>query len=321
VEVAIELPDTRRGRIQAADNFESFLVSTLRRRAVEVSEKRLSPEDKQKFREAKAVEVKNFIAAQAFEALPEHLRPSKEQAIGMRWILTWKTKDDGSVKAKARAVLLGYQDPSYEHRGTMAPVMTRQSRQMILQLAAIRRWQVQKGDVSGAFLQGREYPSELFCTPCDEICDAMDIPRGSVTRLKRACYGLVDAPLEWYRTVSEFLESLGMVRLWSDACTWVWRDASGRLAGVISGHVDDLIFAGSKTDKHWLDMLEQIKKKFKWGDWDQDNFVQCGVQVKTTPGGFELSQPSYAEGVQEIPLNTTRKRARGRRPPHGKSPN
>ena len=62
--------------------------------------------------------------------------------------------------------------------------------------------------MSGAFLQGREYPDVLHCIPTDEICDAMQVPRGSITRLKRACYGLVDAPLEWYRSVAEFLEAL-----------------------------------------------------------------------------------------------------------------
>ena len=76
------------------------------------------------------------------------MKPSRDQAINMRWILTWKTREDGTKKAKARAVLLGYQDPAYEHRATTAPVMTRQTRQLLLQLAANRGWQVQKGDVS-----------------------------------------------------------------------------------------------------------------------------------------------------------------------------
>ena len=29
------------------------------------------------------------------------MRPSRAQAIEMRWTLTWKVKDDGGVKAKA----------------------------------------------------------------------------------------------------------------------------------------------------------------------------------------------------------------------------
>ncbi|CAE7348582.1 RE1 [Symbiodinium sp. KB8] len=200
VALEIEVPQTTRGINAFTRDLPTYFTAALRRQAMEVSEKRLTPAEKELFREAKAVEVKNFLAAQAF----------------------------------ARAVLLGYQDPSYEHRSTTAPVMTRQTRQFMLQLAANRRWTVQKGDVSGAFLQGREYPDTLYCIPCDEICAAMQLAPGSITRLRRACYGLVDAPLEWYRTIATFLEELGLERTWCDACAWVWRK-DGQVRGMVAG--------------------------------------------------------------------------------------
>ncbi|CAE7241426.1 RE1 [Symbiodinium sp. CCMP2592] len=309
VEVEIELPNNPKSWSRALQDLPCYMVGAMKRRAIEVREKTLSEDERAQFSAAKAAEVKNFLASQAFESLPSHLKPSREQAIGMRWILTWKYREDGSRKAKARAVLLGYQDPSYEHRSTTAPVMSRQSRQMLLQQAANRQWTVHKGDVSGAFLQGREYPDVLHCIPCDEICDGMNIPRGSITRLKRACYGLVDAPLEWYRSVSEFLEGLGLQRTWSDACTWTWR-VRGQLRGIISGHVDDFLFAGSDHDQEWQEILRKIKERFKWGDWERDEFIQCGVKVEKVPGGYALSQAQYVEGLSEIPLNAQRKRQR-----------
>ena len=304
VQVEVEMPDTKKGWEQAVQNFEGYLVSALRRRAVEVREKTLSEEERAQFQGAKATEVKNFLAAKAFELLPPHVKPNREQAIGMRWILTWKQKEDGTMRAKARAVLLGYQDPSYEFRDTTAPVMSRQSRQLLLQQAARRH-------VSGAFLQGRDYPSILHCIPCDEICDAMNVPRSSVMRLKRACYGLVDAPLEWYRSVAQVLEDLGLERTWSDPCTWVWR-VQGRLRGIISGHVDDFLFGGSDQDQGWQDILTKIKQRFQWGDWEKDTegFVQCGVKVVKTSEGYLLSQPQFIEALREIPVSATRRKAR-----------
>ena len=309
VEVAIEMPESRRGLETMTKDLQNYFVGALKRKAIEVSERRLSPGDREKFQEAKGVEVKNFIAAQAFEILPEHLKPSKDQAVGIRWILTWKVKEDGSVKPKARAVLLGYQDPGYEHRATTAPVMTRQTRQLMLQLAANRRWRLMKGDVSGAFLQGREYPTTLFCVPCDEICQAMGIAPGTITRLRKACYGLVDAPLEWYKTVATFFASLNLERLWSDSCAWVWRK-DGEVRGMISGHVDDFLFGGSEGDTEWQGILQKIREHFKWGDWDKDHFVQCGVQIETTDKGFALSQPKYAEGIEAINLSSSRRTMR-----------
>ncbi|CAL1156473.1 unnamed protein product, partial [Cladocopium goreaui] len=193
VAVEVPMPDTRAGSERALRDLPSYFASSLKKRsAVEVCERHLSEEERQQFRSAKAVEVSNFIAAKAFEALPEKLRPAREQAVKMRWILTWKQKEDGSRKAKARAVLLGYQDPCYEQRATTSPTTTRQTRQLQMQLAASYRHKMRKGDVTGAFLQSRPYPDDLFCIPCPEICERMGLPAESITKVKKACYGLVD---------------------------------------------------------------------------------------------------------------------------------
>ena len=307
VAVEVEMPGSEKQWDKALHNLSGYFVGALRRQAAEVSERRLTEAERLQFRENKMTEVRNFVAAQAFEALPPHLKPSADQAISMRWILTWKVKEDGSRKAKARAVLLGYQDPQYEHRGTTAPVLTKLTRQMLLQAAANHKWSVFKGDVSGAFLQGRDYPDTLYCIPTDEICTALGLKPGSITRLRRACYGLVDAPLEWYRTVADFLQSLGLERLWSDACAWAYRK-DGTLQGLISGHVDDFLFTGNTQDARWNWIIDQIKTRFKWGDWDCDHFTQCGVNIDKTEDGFILSQEKYVEGIGFIPLSSSRRR-------------
>ena len=310
VEVQIEMPESSRGLKRAFANLPSFFVGAMKKRSVEVSERKLSDDERAQFTAAKLSEVKNFIAAEAFESLPEHLKPDKSTAIGMRWVLTWKQLDGGGRKAKARAVLLGYQDPSYEHRATTSPVMSRQTRQCFLQMCANQRWKVFKGDVSGAFLQGRPYPGDLFCIPCDEICDCMGITRGSVTRMRKACYGLVDAPLKWYKTVADYLSSLGLERAWSDPCLWLWRPQQ-QLRGMVSGHVDDFLFGGSEQDKEWQLILQKIQNKFKWGDWESGEFTQCGVQIRQLEQGFELSQKQYVEDhIQEIPLCASRRKCR-----------
>ena len=308
VEVEVPMPESQRRWQKAVNNLESYFTGALKRRAVEVNERYLSDKEKQEFQEAKGIEVKNFISAKAFESLPEGLRPDRSQAVGMHWILTWKVKDDGTTRAKARAVLLGYQDPGYAHRATTAPVMTRQSRQLMLHIASTKRWRVYKGDITGAFLQGREYPDTLYCIPCPEICEAMNLPIGSITKLKKACYGLVDAPLEWYRTVSEFFQQIGLERMWSDACMWVWRP-QGEVRGMVSGHVDDFLFGGSEGDSEWQEIIKQIKSRFKWGDWEHGRFTQCGVLIEETPEGYEISQKQYVEEhLEEIAINASRRK-------------
>ena len=261
------------------------------------------------FQEAKGIEVRNFVAAEAFETLPDHLKPSLTEAIGMRWILTWKLKEDGSYKAKARAILKGFQDPQYEYRETTTPVMTRMTRQIILQIAAQRRWRVRKGDVTGAFLQGREYPGQLYCVPTPEIAKALGIKEGDIVRVKRGCYGLVDAPIEWYRSVSQFMEQdLGLTKSWSDPCLWFYEQTDGT-NGMVAGHVDDFLFAGPRDHSGWNQVIERIQKRFKWSDWEEKSFVQCGVTIEEqADGSFHLSEPGYVDKIAEINVRSQRRK-------------
>ena len=308
VEIEIPLPESRRGVKKMCEDLESFFVGALKRRAVEIHEKHLTDAERKQFTEAKSIEVRNFIAAKAFEALPPELQPDRSQAIGMRWLLSWKLKEDGERKAKARAILQGYQDPQYEHRATTTPVMTRQTRQFLLHEASRQQWGLRKGDVTGAFLQGREYPQTIYCTPCPEICKAMGLEPGEITKVKRGCYGLVDAPLEWYRSISEYLLEIGLVKSWADPCCWFWKP-NGELKGMIAGHVDDFLFAGPKNDPEWIALEKKIQEKYKWSEWEEGSFTQCGVLIESKEdGSFHLSQPSYLEKVSEINLSSSRRK-------------
>ena len=167
---------------------------------------------------------------------------------------------------------------------------------------------MKKGDVSGAFLQGNEYPGRLYCIPCPEICDAMNLSHDEICLVKRGCYGLVDAPLQWYRSISDTLEQFGLVKSWSDPCCWLYKPG-GTLKGMIAGHVDDFLVAGDSTDKDWKAIEEALKQKYKWGEWETDRFTQCGVLIESRPdGSFALSQPHYMDSVKEINVNAARKK-------------
>lgn len=311
VSVEIPMPSARAQSEKAISDLSAFVATALKRKAVEVSEKYLTDSEREQFRLAKGVEVTNFLAARAFEALPEHLRVDASRAIRMRWILTWKRKDDGTSKAKARAVLLGYQDPDYEHRSTTSPTTTRQTRQIQLQISASLGFTTEKGDVTGAFLQSRPYPTDLHCVPCKEICEAMSLPENSVVRVKKACYGLVDAPLEWYRSVSEFFLQLGFRKCWSDPCCWVL-EKNQRLHGLVSGHVDDFLFSGSSQDPTWVAARAAIQKEFKWSDWESKKFTQCGVLIEENDdGSYFLSQESYVDDLKYINVRAHRRKEKG----------
>eukprot|EP00435_Cladocopium_sp_Y103_P053704 s442_g17.t1 len=310
VEVAFTVPDTKRGKVGMVSDLGAFMVSQLKRRAVEVSERHLDEDELRQMQEAKQIEVKKFIGAEALEVLPSHLQPPKSEAMRMRWVLTWKRSESGERSAKARCVILGYLDPNYAFRQTAAPTMSRTTRQLLLCLSSALGFKVHKGDVSGAFLQGREYKGVAYVIPTEEICESLGIPTNSVTKLRKACYGLVDAPLEWFLTVSDYLESLGFTRCVSDPCCFKYV-LDNKLIGLISGHVDDFLFCGREDCETWKNLCKQIQQKFKWGTWesDVDGFTQCGVFIqRMSDGGFELSQKQYVDDLKEISISSERRK-------------
>ena len=306
VEVQLSMPTQERQWKKFHKDPQQFFVSALKRRTIEVSERRMTQSEHEQFKGAKQAEVDKFIAAEALQALPPHLQPSKSQALRMRWVLTWKKVEDG-VKPKARAVVLGYLDPDYANRPTFAPTMTRHSRQLLLQWAANKQAHVWKGDVSAAFLQGRTYDRDLFLIPTNEICAAMKLPPESIVKMRKACYGLVEAPIEWFETMNTHLKSLGFHQLLSDPCSWKLCE-NGQTIALISGHVDDFLFTGLERNVKWQLARKSILEKFKWQPWEQDDFVQCGVRVKKTQQGFELDQVRYLEEIQPISVSKERRK-------------
>ena len=325
VEIAVELPNakSKQGREWLRD-LGCFFSKQLRRNSVEISEKYLTEKQLEGFRKAKQKEVKNFIVAQAFQKLPEHLQPSKSQILKMRWILTWKIDDsyeatngeplkrDASgdpLKPKARAVVLGHMDPEYEYRPTSSPTMNRTTRQLFLQTSANMGFSISKGDSSGAFLQGDSFSSDrpMFCEPLKEICEALQVPENSTMLLTKAAYGLVEAPLQWYLSVARFLESLGGERMFSDPCCWAFFRKDRTPVAYVCGHIGDFMFAGREGCPEWEAWRKQIQARFQWGLWEQKRFVQCGVLIESLDnGGFCLSQPDFMDSITEIQVSRTR---------------
>ena len=325
IELAIDLPkaNTKKGKEWMRD-LGCFFSRQLRRSNVEVSEKHLSPEQIEGFRKAKHKEVRNFVVAEAFKRLPEHLKPSRDQVLKMRWILTWKLDDshdpkDGEplkrdssnnpLKPKARAVVLGYMDPAYEFRPTSSPTMNRTTRQLFLQASANMGFSISKGDISSAFLQGDAFGEDrpMYCEPLKEICEALEVPEHSTMLLTKAAYGLVEAPLQWYLTVAKFLESIGGERQFSDPCCWGFFRKDRTPIAYVCGHIDDFMFAGKGDCPEWAALRKKIQDRFKWGLWEERKFVQCGVLIQSLDnGGFCLSQPDFLDSICEVNIGRNR---------------
>ena len=255
--------------------------------------------------------MRNFISAECFKVW-QGCEISEHEILGVRWLLSWKYQDpsQGSPerKAKARAIILGYQDPQYPLRETSAPTPSKAGRQLFFQLCSWKRFKIQKGDISGAFLHD-SLEEDLWRRPLPEICKELGVPEGTPMLMRKAAYGLVQAPLHWYRSVCNYLASIGYTKFQMEPCCWVYKDDQGRVLSVIHAHVGDFMFGGSPDCPIHQRLMEQIRHKYKWGTWEEGSFLQCGIQVTQREDySIELDQEHTIQELAEIHLSRDRSR-------------
>ena len=156
----------------------------------------------------------------------------------MRWVLT--VKGDGT--AKARLVVLGFQDHRLGRMPTEAPTVSVRGRNLALQLMANLGLKMRKGDVKTAFLQGQanQGADNVIVEPCAELREALGVDERYVIRLLKAVYGLCNAPREWYETVNRDMIRLGWQPVVMEPCVWtLWQ--SDKIVAVAFIHVDDMV--------------------------------------------------------------------------------
>ncbi|CAL1166937.1 unnamed protein product [Cladocopium goreaui] len=114
-----------------------WLTTGEKRKRVEVNYRLQSEGDQALFDAAKKKEIKAWIDHGTVQrATKGTLRP--EQVMRCRWILTWKPPAPGTTerRAKARLVVLGFEDPDLQQIPNDAPTLSKDGRQLLLQQVA-----------------------------------------------------------------------------------------------------------------------------------------------------------------------------------------
>ena len=84
-----------------------------------------------------------------------------------------------------------------------------------------------------------------------------------------------------------------------------WNHASGKTLSTILVHVDDFQIASDPNNKEFARDLKHIRELYRWGMWkdDSEGYTVGGVDViRTSDGGFALSQEKYARSVQPLSI-------------------
>ena len=251
-----------------------------------VNERTLNVEDRLKFLEAKQKELKSFFDNEVWTFDNEH-EATPGRILRAKFILNWKKGDAGALRAKARRICQGFKDPD-ALTGTLAtssPTLTRLSRSFLLTLTGMLGYTPFTADITTAFLQGKKYDPEsariLWVKIPRDAETLLGLPpgHGTVMRLTKPMYGLVDAPKAWYDEACHRILQKGagcIIQHPLDNCLFLAFDqpipaelpegaTPPRLISAFGIHVDDLFGCCNEEDPE-TKLLQDIKSIFSFGN-------------------------------------------------------
>jgi hypothetical protein len=290
------------------------VASASKRACAEVQIKDLSQTDRKLFEAAKEAELSCWLQTSALKpVLRKHLNP--EQILKSRWVLTWKNISESesttgsSRKAKARLVVLGYQDPRLTEVSRDAPTLTREGRHTVLQLISSKHWVLTSFDIKTAFLQGKaDQDNPLAMEPPKELRQRMQLDDDQVCALIGNAYGRVDTPLLFYKELSNQLQKLGFQVHPLEPCVYYlesWKNGHRTLHGVLGTHVDDGICGG---DDWFHSQIKQLRKSLPFGSYKQRKFVFTGIQLEQLPDfSIRACQEDYVNSIASIEIGKHRR--------------
>jgi hypothetical protein len=201
-------------------------------------------------------ELNNFERNQVWELVP---RPSKYNVIGTRWVFRNKQDQDGIVvRNKARLVAQGYtQVEGLDFSETYAPVARLETIRILLAYACAHNIKLYQMDVKSAFLNG--YINELVFVEQPPGFGDEKKPN-HVYKLKKALYGLTQAPRAWYKRLRDFLLSKGLKMGKVDTTLFTKKIENDLF--IMQIYVDDIIF-GSTNQEFCEEFGNLMAKEFE----------------------------------------------------------
>ncbi|MBW0536457.1 hypothetical protein O181_076172 [Austropuccinia psidii MF-1] len=230
---------------------------------------------------AKELEVmKNLEVWDVVDLEPHH------KVVGTTWVFRRKKSPIIQTKYKARLCAQGFaQTLGEDYSKTFAPTGRMHSLRTLIAFSVSNGLKFRQLDIRSAFLNAK-LEGDVY----------LGIPQGlefdkkkKCLKLKKAIYGLKQAPLAWYNRLTAWLKSTGFTASVSDPCVF-YRAKDSPIW--LFFHVDDIAVFGKDVEP----FRNQLKSEFDVKDMG-DAEVMLGIQMIQAPEGLVLSQAHYVESV------------------------
>ena len=156
-------------------------------------------------------------------------------------------------------------------------------------LAAQNRWSVKCADATVSFFHSNKVTQDIFVVPVKEAGH-----QGRLWKLLQHMYGLEDSGRHWYIMIAEALKKLICKRVETDHAMLYYHE-SEKLQGIITMHVDDILYCGS--DIFIESVIKLIFSIFKFGFITEDDaYKTLGWNIyHSSDGSIAVSQEDYVE--------------------------
>ena len=112
-------------------------------------------------------------------------------------------------------------------------------------------------------------------------------------KLRKALYGLRQAPRAWYGKIAEFLTHCGYSVTSADSSLFV--KAKGGRTAIVLVYVDDLIITGDCEEEN-LQTKKNLSVRFQMKELGQLNHF-LGLEIDCTQNGIFLHQQKYSKDL------------------------
>ena len=209
-----------------------------------------------------------------------------------------------TLYGKGRLTPKGFQDPEKHLYRVDSPTVSRWVLFVVISWTLAQGWELIKGDISGAFLQGEPLTRENVWIKMPFELVAMGlVPANRLwRRVLKAVYGMNEAPRAWYKAITAAAFALGFVQSLIDPCLLILVD-SGKVVCVLVLYVDDLICAGHKEQA--AKVMHALAAKYPMGQleesWKLQSISYTGMDINFHRGSdgtlssVVLTQEAYVK--------------------------
>lgn len=214
--------------------------------------------------------------------------PKGKRLLKTRWVFTRKWAAGKVVRYKARFVVKGYDQRPGDYGFTASPTPDVASIRMLIAMAAEHNWDIRQVDIVQAFLYA-DVQEELY----------VKLPDG-YGRLRKALYGLVQAPRNWNDQLVQTLLAMGFERYVGDPCVLRKLDANGNVELLLIVWVDDILVTGNKDTHVMQEFINKLGQRYKVKDLGRAD-VFLGIKITWSEDGelITMSQRDYINTIMQ----------------------